>query len=101
MEKTERVIVLKGDATKWYEQAIFIINPKEQEKMPPDLVQEAERIIHEYNLKREAEKSTNPVILPGLASPQRGNFFSDFKVHIFMAAASVIVTAVFIFGLLR
>jgi len=101
MEKTERVIVLKGDATKWYEQAIFIVNPKEQEKMPLDLVQEAERIISEYNLKREAEKSGSPVILPGLKQPYSENFFTNIKVHIFMAIASVIITAVFVFGLLR
>jgi len=101
-EKTERVILIKGDATKWYEQAIFILNPTTQEKMPLDFVQEAEKIINDYNLKREAEKVQNPLILSAYAKvPPKESIFSDIRLHICMAIASVAITAIFVFNLLR
>jgi len=45
----ERVILVKGDPHKWYDQAIFIINPAaKRDSLPVDFVAEAERIINGY-----------------------------------------------------
>ena len=70
IDKKERVILIKGDASKWYEQAIFIVNqntPKDQ--IPLDFVAEAEKIIQNHirksgqsgsfgNVKNKAKSST-------------------------------------------
>jgi len=49
MGPTERVILVKGDSTKWYNQAIFIVNQNmPAAKMPVDFVAEAERIIFNH-----------------------------------------------------
>ena len=59
--KTERVILVKGGSKKWYEQVIFIVNPKAPANMiPVDFVAEAEKIISEYNLKRENNMAKPP-----------------------------------------
>ena len=53
MAKKERVILVKGDQSKWYEQAIFIVNQDTpQDQMPLDFVSEAEKIIHNHVRKR-------------------------------------------------
>ena len=52
MTKSERVILIQGDADKWYEQAIFIVKPDNKTKPTPvDMVIEAEKIIHAYLIK--------------------------------------------------
>lgn len=48
IEKNEEVILVKGDNSKWYEQAIFIINPKKCQNKPLDFVKEAELIVSRY-----------------------------------------------------
>jgi len=49
MGKKERVILIKGDASQWYEQAIFIVNQDTpQENIPKNFVAEAEKIIHNH-----------------------------------------------------
>ena len=49
MGKKERVILIKGGPSKWYEQAIFIVNQNmPQDQMPVDFVAEAEQIINNY-----------------------------------------------------
>lgn len=48
----ERIILIHGDSSKWYDQAIFIVKrnlPKQN--MPLDFVEEAENIISSYMLK--------------------------------------------------
>ena len=65
IDKKERVILIKGDSSKWYEQAIFIVNqntPKSQ--IPVDFVAEAEKIIQNhirksYGSQSGSEKSKN------------------------------------------
>lgn len=53
MGKKERVILIKGDESKWYEQAIFIVNQNTpQDKIPKDFVAEAEKIIHNHVHKK-------------------------------------------------
>ena len=59
--KTERVILVKGNAKSWYEQAIFIIKPT-VDTQPLDFVAEAEKIIHEYNLKQAARRSASLIV---------------------------------------
>ena len=62
MGKKERVILIKGDESKWYEQAIFIVNqntPKED--MPVDFVSEAEKIIHNHVKKKYGVYKGNSV----------------------------------------
>ena len=100
--KTERVVLVKGDATKWWEQAIFIVNPSaEAEEMPTDFVSEAEKIINEYNLRR-ANKQAAPVIYPPIppaaAAKKRR---ADFALSFLMGVACFVIVAVLIFGLLR
>ncbi|MDR1690157.1 MAG: hypothetical protein LBS21_16365 [Clostridiales bacterium] len=50
MAKTnDRVVLIKGDNSKWYEQAIFIIKKgTEDSRLPVDFVLEAEKIIDSY-----------------------------------------------------
>jgi len=87
--KTERVILVKGDASKWYNQAIFIVNKNvPTQTMPIDFVAEAEKIIHEYNLKH-----TNETIQP----IKRKNY----PRNILMILACVAIAAILTFGWLR
>jgi hypothetical protein len=52
----ERVVLIKGDNSKWYEQAIFIIKKgTEDSRLPVDFVLEAEKIIDSY--MKKADKS--------------------------------------------
>lgn len=49
MGNQQRVILIKGDHSKWYEQAIFIVRQSVPgNKVPVDFVQEAERIVNGY-----------------------------------------------------
>ena len=98
--KTERVILVKGGATKWYEQAIFIVNPNAPaEAMPIDFVAEAEKIIHEYNLTRENRK-TSPLIIAAPPKPVK-NDKTNFAIGFLMAIACLTIAAIFAFGVLN
>ncbi len=44
----ERVILIKGDGSKWYDQIIFILKNNVKINPPVDLVAEAEKIIGDY-----------------------------------------------------
>ena len=47
--RRERVVLIKGNESNWYEQAIFILKPNALAKnMPVDLVSEAEKIVGQY-----------------------------------------------------
>ena len=60
MGKKERVILIKGDASKWYDQAIFIVNQDTpQDKIPEDFVAEAEKIIYNHIQKGYKQVSAN------------------------------------------
>ena len=44
-----RIILVEGDSSKWYEQAIFIVRKNvPQNKVPVDFVAEAEKIVNNY-----------------------------------------------------
>jgi len=45
----DRIILVEGDNSKWYEQAIFIVRKNiPQNKVPVDFVAEAEKIVNNY-----------------------------------------------------
>jgi len=100
--KTERVILVKGDASKWWEQAIFIVSASaEAEKMPTDFVSEAEKIVTEYNLRR-VNKQTTPVIYPPISvQTSAKKRRADFALSFLMGVACFVVVALLIFGLMR
>ncbi|MCL1842342.1 MAG: hypothetical protein FWF79_00860 [Defluviitaleaceae bacterium] len=123
--QTERVILIKGDATKWYNQAIFIVNKDTPAmKMPVDFVAEAERIITAH-MSREKAK-INAVAAQGestLRSRRKSNTMSaptvtnyntsvqrsagakpsgkfDFVLNFMMILACIAIVAVFVYGMM-
>ena len=79
MQTSDQVVVLQGDSTKWYSQAVFILNQSPQADPPPvDFVEEAEKIINDYvaRKRKTAKQSihdylnyTPPVIVPPKKAP--------------------------------
>lgn len=53
--KNKKVILVNGNGSKWYEQAIFIVN-KNEANVPKNIVFEAEKIINEYLNKNYPDK---------------------------------------------
>lgn len=52
----ERIILIKGDKTKWYDQIIFILKKNvPKNKVPIDLVVEAERIVNSYFVRQQTK----------------------------------------------
>ena len=55
----KKVIMITGDKSKWYEQAIFIVNKNSpKESLPNDIVKEAEQIIDCYLAGKKYAVST-------------------------------------------
>ena len=103
--KTERVILVKGDATKWYEQAIFIVNTN-ADAMPVDFVAEAEKIISDYNLNNENKKpvSKNVVTSPVIVKSRHYEHEVEkpsIILGVLMLIACIAIVAIFTYGLLR
>jgi hypothetical protein len=115
---TERLILVKGDATKWYNQAIFIVNQNTPAtKMPVDFVAEAERIIYNHVTKGKKTKGVGPAAYtspaPALQAPP-SNYnvpamrtgtkkkVSKFDVilNIVMILACIAIIAVFVYGIM-
>ncbi|MCL2373053.1 MAG: hypothetical protein FWC78_06590 [Defluviitaleaceae bacterium] len=96
MGKTERVILIKGDHKKWYNQAIFIINPATtKEQLPTDLVAEAEKIIANYMTKPPPAPNT-------VISAQQNNKKTkrlDFALNIIMMLICIAIVAVIVYGM--
>ena len=116
--QTERVILIKGDSTKWYNQAIFIVNqdtPKNE--MPVNFVAEAEKIINNYMTHKKAAPplavgggslATAPVSVAPLARPpvkttklpnKKGSKV-DFVLNALMLLACMTIVAVLVYGML-
>lgn len=113
---TERVILVKGDATKWYNQAIFIVNQNTPAtKMPVDFVAEAERIIYNHVVRQRGGKVSAANAAPsalsqkhaGLQVPvtrsvtkkkQTSKF--DFALNVVMILACIAIVAVLAYGLM-
>ena len=107
MKPTERVILVKGDETKWYNQAIFIVNKDmPATKMPVDFVAEAEKII--YNHVRAtrgpslpaAYAATTPPARAVASRPRKKSSAFDVTLNIMMILACVAIAAVFAYGML-
>lgn len=127
MGPTERVILVKGDSTKWYNQAIFIVNQNmPATKMPVDFVAEAERIIFNHiagqkktamakavaapaayssQLRAAAPAEAAPVRVPKTTAPaartglkKKGKF--DFVLNLMMVLACITIVAVLVYGFL-
>jgi len=108
MTTAERVILIQGDANKWYDQAIFIVKhhaPGHQ--IPIDMVAEAEKIIENYMVKNNKPL---PVGFPapsvkgyGLdASGTKKRRFSkrwDFFINILMMLACLAIAGIFLYGI--
>lgn len=106
MKSTERVILVKGDPTKWYNQAIFIVNKDvPATKMPVDFVAEAEKIIYNHiratkgpglpaSYAASAPKAATPAPKP---KKKTGAF--DITLNIMMILACVAIVAVFAYGI--
>jgi len=114
MKTNERVVVIKGDASKLYSQVVFFMNPATKDtKTPVDFVAEAENIIYNYMEKKHkplsalgiADYYIPPTILPAIDErpkrKARRRLSFDFLLYVLMAAACVAVTAIVTFGLLR
>ncbi|MCL1844750.1 MAG: hypothetical protein FWF77_02490 [Defluviitaleaceae bacterium] len=105
---TERVILVKGDATKWYNQAIFIVNKDmPATKMPVDFVAEAEKIIYNHIRTTRgasipaAYAATAPVKNAAKPAPaKRKTSTFDITLNIMMILACVAIAAVFAYGML-
>ena len=114
--KTERVILVKGGDTKWYNQAIFIVNQNApKEKIPIDFVAEAERIINNYMIKNKSNISlsggdlaTAPVSVAALPRPaqvavkpaKKKGSKVDFVLNFLMLMACITIVAVIVYGML-
>jgi hypothetical protein len=55
-EEPNRIILVNGNGSEWYEQAIFIVKKSlPAHRVPVDFVLEAEKVIHQYLAKRFRE----------------------------------------------
>jgi hypothetical protein len=103
----ERVILIKGEAGKWYDQAIFIVNKNTPpNQIPKDFVREAENIIKNYltNQKKQAgltkayAASVPPGSKPALVSrPAKSKRF-DTVLNMVMLLGCITIAAVLLFG---
>ena len=117
MQTNEQVVVIQGDATKWYSQVVFIMNPAAcGAKIPVDFVAEAEKIVLDYMAKKRKHPGdaihayiddyyTPPVILPPNAAmphPKKSRRINlEFIFYGLMIAACIAITAVFAVGWLN
>ena len=117
MGQAERVILIKGDSTKWYNQAIFIVNQNTPAtKMPVDFVAEAEKIIYNHVKKGPGKQGAVPAVYtsPQGITPAVQNYNAparhtgtrkkastfDFMLNIMMILACVAIIAVFAYGMM-
>lgn len=61
MNDKKKVILINGDTSKWYEQVIFIVKEEKEDKVPKNLVLEAEKIINEYVSKKYNKIEENKI----------------------------------------
>jgi hypothetical protein len=98
--ENKRVVLITGNQSKWYEQAIFVIRKDAGRKPPPkDFVREAESIIDNY--MRTLDKSdddfpttllpVNPAILDAPKPKQRKRSNFDWVLNLTMLAACVVI----------
>ena len=105
IRKKERVVLIKGDGTKWYEQAVFIVNSKfRKDAMPVDFIEEAEQIMREFNLNCDNEAilatTENHHMFVKTQVPKKDAERKRYLVPVVTALVCVAVAAVFVFGFL-
>ncbi|MDR1665178.1 MAG: hypothetical protein LBR83_09725 [Clostridiales bacterium] len=106
MKTSERVILIKGDATKWYDQAIFIVNKEiPPEKIPVDFVSEAEKIINNYLVKKsraglhQFKQSAAPAKAGAARKTGKSRF--DFILNMVTLLGCVVIAGALFFGLMK
>ena len=111
MQTSERVVIVKGDASKWYSQAVFFVNPNAPEnKIPKDFVAEAENIIFNYMAKKQKNMEysipaymdyyTPSAILTVPAKHAKKRERHGLILYALMTAACIALAVIFAFGLL-
>jgi len=104
----DRVILIKGDADKWYDQAIFILNQDTpSEKIPKDFVREAENIIRSYLVKKRKNaglaKAYAAVVpqgsKPALVTRPVNNKKFDRLLNIMMFSGCLVIAALLMYGI--
>ena len=99
MNANERVILIKGDPTKWYNQAIFIVKKEiPANKIPVDFVAEAERIINNYLVGQSRKNPKEIQNKPVVRQKKKSRF--DFVLNIVMLAGCLVIAGMLLMELL-
>ena len=70
----KRVVLITGDSTKWYEQAIIIVRKQAAEQGDIDFIKEAEKIIQNYMTGAAGRTPKTPEVktqMPSAAMPPK------------------------------
>ena len=100
MNTNERVILIKGDATKWYNQAIFIVKKEiPPDKIPVDFVSEAEKIINGYIISQNRRRQTASPPKLSVKKVKKSKF--DFMLNAVMLIGCLVIAGMLFFGMLQ
>ena len=84
----KRIVFISSNSSKWYEQAIFVIKKDiEQDRLPTDLLNEAENIIENYM------KSNNKIAASVTNKKWRASI-KHWAASLSMVVASIIIWAI-------
>lgn len=111
----KRVILITGDKTKWYEQAIFIVKKNiQQTDVPLNFIDEAEKIVENYMIgnnillnqtgytKAEyamANSNINKIVKNKAKKPKRKSSF-DFMLNIAMILGCSVIAGILLYSIL-
>ena len=109
MTTAERVILINGDANKWYDQAIFIVKPgTKANAVPGNMVDEAEHIIANYLTRNKKPLPANFPAIRAYAdtdapattrTKKRAGSSANFLLNVLMILACLALALVFIYGM--
>jgi hypothetical protein len=100
VHSNERVILIKGDASKWYNQAIFIVKKEiPPDKIPVDFVAEAEKIINKYMTGQSRKPA--PAVKPQAPAAKVKKSRFDFMLNMVMLAGCLVIVGMLAFGFLQ
>jgi len=103
----KRVILISGDSTKWYEQAIFILRRgQSKDAVPKDFIGEAEGIVHAYlnggnTTAAQAFSPAPPLSAVSPNRPQAKRKRTNFVLNLMMLLSCAALTALLVFHFLR
>ena len=97
-----RVIMIRGDKSKWYEQAIFVIRKNfPDNQIPVDIVAEAEKIIQNCQINphhippmptfKHVATPTKPITVPQKGIKRKKSTGLDISLNVIMFLCCVIV----------